>query len=148
MTSGGKAAAAVYARPSPLSRDISPLLSSSVKRGRGDKDAQRFLPTSKKLSRVGDKVGGVGQTRPRLQTISSVRVPPLYLAFDRGLGVAPVRARTRKNTTPPLSSSRTRNSTRAFLRSKRPSPLPPSFPLFLFLPAQRLLLDSILEIDH
>lgn len=63
----------------------------------------RFLPTSKKLSRVGvgDKVGGVGQTRPRLQTISSVRVPPLYLAFDRGLGVAPVRARTRKNTPPP-----------------------------------------------
>lgn len=50
-------------------------------------------------------MGGVGQTRPRLQTISSVRVPPLYLAFDRGLGVAPVRARTRKNTPPPPPSS-------------------------------------------
>lgn len=111
VTSGRRAAVACSKRDMrvPCSAIIARYFGSlSERSGYGaDNDVYRFLPTSKKLSRVGvgDKVGGVGQTRPRLQTISSVRVPPLYLAFDRGLGVAPVRARTRKNTPPPPPSS-------------------------------------------
>lgn len=106
VTSGRRAAVACSKRGMrvPCSAIIARYFGSlSERSGYGADNAYRFLPTSKKLSRVGvgDKVGGVGQTRPRLQTISSVRVPPLYLAFDRGLGVAPVRARTRKNTPPP-----------------------------------------------
>ena len=110
VTSGRRAAVACSKRDMrvPCSAIIARYFGSlSERSGYGaDNDVYRFLPTSKKLSRVGvgDKVGGVGQTRPRLQTISSVRVPPLYLAFDRGLGVAPVRARTRKNTPPPPPS--------------------------------------------
>lgn len=106
VTSGRRAAVACSKRGMrvPCSAIIARYFGSlSERSGYGADNVYRFLPTSKKLSRVGvgDKVGGVGQTRPRLQTISSVRVPPLYLAFDRGLGVAPVRARTRKNTPPP-----------------------------------------------
>lgn len=110
VTSGRRAAVARSKRGMrvPCSAIIARYFGSlSERSGYGADNVYRFLPTSKKLSRVGvgDKVGGVGQTRPRLQTISSVRVPPLYLAFDRGLGVAPVRARTRKNTPPPPPSS-------------------------------------------
>lgn len=110
VTSGRRAAVARSKRGMrvPCSAIIARYFGSlSERSGYGADNVYRFLPTSKKLSRVGvgDKVGGVGQTRPRLQTISSVRVPPLYLAFDRGLGVAPVRARTRKNTPPPLPPS-------------------------------------------
>lgn len=88
-------------------------------------------------------MGGVGQTRPRLQTISSVRVPPLYLAFDRGLGVAPVRARTRKNTPPPPPLSST------FVREIRfelfyipPVKIPPSPPFLSLQNRSRLLYSA------